>query len=73
MQLSALSTLSVRVTSGLGYSRKPPGVKSYSAPVILILGYHPFFSGEAAHEHRYLLIVYYQIIVYLRVSNYPAS
>ena len=40
--VSTLSTLSVRVTSGLGYSRKPHGVKSYSAPVILILGYHPF-------------------------------
>ena len=50
MQVSALSTLSVRVTLGLGYSRKPHGVKSYSVPVILILGYHPF-SGEAAHEH----------------------
>ena len=72
MQLSALSTLSVRVTSGLGYSRKPHGVKSYSAPVILILGYHPF-SGKAAHEHRYQLIVYCQIIVYLSVSNYPVS
>ena len=36
MQVSALSTLSVRVTSGLGYSRKPHGVKCYSVPVILI-------------------------------------
>ena len=72
MQVSALSTLSLRVISGLGYSRKPHGVRSYSAPVILILGYHPF-SGEAVHVHRYLLIVYCQIIVYLRVSSYPVS
>ena len=46
MQVSALSTVSVRVILGLGYSRKPHGVKPYSVPVILILGYHPF-SGEA--------------------------
>ena len=36
MQLSALLTLSVRVTLGLGYFRKPHGVKCYPAPVILI-------------------------------------
>ena len=52
MQLSALSTLSVRVIWGLGYSRKPFGVESNSVPVILFLGYHPF-DGEAIHEHRY--------------------
>ena len=42
----------------------------YSAPAILILGY-PLCNGEASHEHRYPSIVYYEIIAYISISNYP--
>ena len=72
MQVSALSTLSARVISGLGYSHMPHGVKSYFPPSILILGYHSG-NGEASHEYRYISIVDCQIIDYLSLSNNPVS